>query len=318
MASPELSVLMPVYNGAATLARTLASLPADQPALEVVLVDQGSTDASAEIARRFSDRLALRFLPAPQNVNWMQNTNLALREARAPLASFLHQDDMWMPNRLDMLLDFAGRYPEASLWVHGARYIDALDRPIGSFRPPFGNLERLIPGPEALRRLLVQNTIALPATMVRRETVLRTGGLDEALWYTADWELWLRLARLGDVAWSPRIMAAFRVHSSSLTITGSRDAEGFIDQLAIPLERHLEALSAPEAARIRERAEVSNALNAWLAKRYHGQSGGGPTLLRRFLALGPGGCAAFLRDSRILQRLIPRLKLALRARAGSE
>jgi hypothetical protein len=214
------------------------------------------------------------------------------------------------------MLDLAARRPEAAFWVHGAWLIDRDDRRVGAFSPPFGGAERLVPGDEALGRLLVQNTIAIPAPMFRRQAVLDLGGLDEDLWYTADWDLWLKLARTGDVAWSPARLAAFRIHAQSLSITGSQDHAGFLRQLAIPLDRHLGGLPAGRGAAIRRRAEFSNALNVYLARRYHGAKGGGLKLAGDFLRLGPAGWAGFLRDSRIVQRVVPRLKLAFRRPAA--
>ena len=99
MSAPWLSVLMPVYNGAATLNATLASVVDQAEGIEFILVDQGSVDASLEIAEGYRARMDLRVISAPDNRNWVQNTNLALGTARALRATLLHQDDLWRHGR---------------------------------------------------------------------------------------------------------------------------------------------------------------------------------------------------------------------------
>lgn len=313
--TPWLTVIMPVYNGAATLGRSLASLPADEPGIEVLLVDQASQDDSRAIAQGHCGRLNLRIVDAPQNRNWMQNTNLGLRLAQAPLVTMLHQDDIWHPGRAGALRALIARFPTAGMWIHAADYIDADDRRIGRFAPPFGGQEALLTSETVLERLIVQNTIALPAVVFRRD--LAGEGLDETLWYTADWDLWLRLAGRGPVAWSPESHAGFRLHRGSLTVTGSRDLEDFRRQMDIPPARHLGALPARSAKTLRPLIAASNALNVALAGRFHGEkaaAGQGGRLLPMILRLGPGGMWRLLRDTRIVARVLPRLRLMRQGR----
>lgn len=308
-AAPWLSVLMPVYNGAATLGDSLTSLVGQADGIEVILVDQASDDDSCEVAKGFCNRLDLRIISAPDNKNWVQNTNLALSLARAPRATMLHQDDLWRPGRAALLRRMFDAHPDAALWVHGADYIDDKGRMVGRLTPPFGRRAGLVPSQQALARLMVQNTVAIPAPAFSVALARRDGGLDPSLWYTADWDFWLRLMRGGDLAWSPECAAAFRLHAGSLTVTGSRDGAGFRRQLEIPLERHLVALPQPLRRRVARRARASNALNFWMAAAYHGQRPPLAPILWQLLCLGPVGGVAFLRDSRLIARVAARLSL---------
>lgn len=312
MSAPWLSVLMPIHRGAATLPRTLASLNGQGPGIEVIAVVQDGRDGSRAMLEAVP---GLRLIDAPGSTSWMQNTNIALRAAKAPLVTMLHQDDLWRPGH-GAALRAAAQSP-ASLWICGADLIDAEDRTVGRMAPPFGPAPRQIVGAEALRHLLVQNTVALPSAMFSRAAALREGGLDETLWYTADWDLWLRLARSGPVAWDPAARVAFRIHAGSLTLTGSRDGAGFRQQLETPVARHLVALPAPERARIGRLAQSSNALNAALAGAYHGQRGDLARALRGIAALGPRGWHDFLRDTQIVARIWPRLRLTLQKRGAA-
>lgn len=310
MSNPELSVVMPIYNGADTLTSTLQSLENQGDAvIEVLAVDQGSTDGSRQILEEFSKRLPITIIDAPGSTNWMMNTNIGLKAASAPYVTMLHQDDMWLPGRVDALLGLAGKYPQAELWLHPAWFMDSDNELVGSFGPAFGNRERLIKSDNALRALIVQNSVALPAAMFRRDAALRLGGLSEDLWYTADWDFWLKLASQGPLAWMPRKLAAFRIHENSQTVKGSRDMQDFEQQLSIPLNRHVGTLPKADVARIRALAEASNGLNMYMAARYHKLPVSIWPFLGKFLRLGPIGWAGFLKNTRIIPRVRPRLRL---------
>lgn len=310
MSEPTLSVVMPIYNGAKTLNATLESIVGQgDDLIEILAVDQGSDDGSRQILEDFSKRLPIQIIDAFESTNWMANTNIGLRAASAPFVTMLHQDDMWLPGRVDALIDLARKYPDAELWLHPAWFVDSENWLVGTFGPAFGNRKRLIEGHEAMRALIVQNSIAIPAAMYRRTTALELGGLSEDLWYTADWDFWLKLVGAGSLAWMPQKLAAFRVHENSQTVQGSRDIQDFETQLAIPLERHMSALAKADIPRAKALAEASNCLNLYLAARFHKQ----PTSLRPFLGkffrLGPSGWVAFLKHTRILKRIWPRLRI---------
>ncbi|MBV1868973.1 MAG: glycosyltransferase [Marinosulfonomonas sp.] len=310
MSIPALSVIMPIFNGAKTLRATLESLiDQGEASIEILAVDQGSDDGSRKILKEFSGQLPIQIIDAPKSTNWMANTNIGLAAASAPLITMLHQDDIWLPGRLDALLGLATKYPDAELWLHPAWFMDTENRLVGTFGPAFGMHERLIDGNAAMRALIVQNSIALPAAMFRRASALKLGGLSEDLWYTADWDFWLKLVGAGSVAWMPRKLAAFRVHEHSQTVKGSRDMQDFAAQLAIPLERHLGTLPNADIPRSKALAEASNCLNTYLAARYHKQPTSIRPFLDKFFKLGPSGWAAFLRDTRIIKRIWPRLRI---------
>lgn len=306
-----LSVIMPVFNGSATLDAALTSLLGQCDGLEIIAVNQGSTDGSRKILKAAQARLPIRIIDNPDGKSWTENTNIGLREACAPLVTMLHQDDIWSPGRAVLLKEMSTQYPDVDIWVHGADLIDQQGKTVGQMSPPFGPTRCVLPSEEALLRLIVQNTVALPAAMFRRDAALRKGGLDEALWYTADWDLWLNLAQNG-LAWDPMCAAAFRIHSNSLTMTGSRDLQSFKLQLEIPLNRHLEHLPERLTTRARKRAEAANALNICLAGLHHRSLQGVGAALRTTLLLGPSEWSDFLATTQIVNRLAPRLKLALR------
>jgi glycosyltransferase involved in cell wall biosynthesis len=307
--SPWLSVLMPVYNGSATLEATLTSLVDQGEGVEVIVVDQGSTDDSRAIAEAFADRLDLRIVLAPENENWVQNTNLALRHARAPRATLLHQDDLWRPGRTALLRRMFEESPDAVLWLHAADYVNEDGRVIGAQAPPLGRLPRRVYASEMLSYLIVQNTVAIPAAAFPVATARAIGGLDEGLWYTADWDFWLTLCGWGYTHWHPARAAAFRLHAASLTVSGSADLDDFAGQLDVPLRRHAAAVGSGSRDTVLTMARASNALNLWLASAYHGDRRPSMPVLAALASLGPKCWLPFLSRTRVVQRVWPRLRL---------
>ena len=148
------------------------------------------------------------------------------------------------------------------------------------------------------------------APLFEREAALRGGGLDETLWYTADWDFWLRLAAKGTTVYHPEVLAAFRVHPLSQTARGvARDGE-MRQQIENALAKHLPAWEAAHPGRkdVSQAAHMSLEVNHALAGCAHGRVPNLLSLTRHGLAVGRAGWYRFLRDSRIVERVAARLK----------
>jgi glycosyltransferase involved in cell wall biosynthesis len=306
---PWLSVVIPVHDGAAHLPAALESIRReDIRDVEIIAVDDRSTDRSREILRDMSASLPLRVVEHGAG-SWVAGSNLGLREARGRFACFLHQDDTWLPDRLTALRSELRSAPDTLLALHHACFIGPSGEPLGAWLCPLPTGE--VPSAVVMAHLLVQNFIAIPSPVFLREEALRSGGLDEGLWYTADWDLWLRLAARGPVRFIPRILAAFRVHHKAQTVARSATVAEMHEQLRVVFERHWKRWPAPERSRraVRRAAGFSNSLNSALAGTMRGESLRPWLLLSQFLALGPLGWRRYLRSSRIVERLLPRLRL---------
>lgn len=306
---PWLSVVIPTYNGSKYLASALNSVVVQQDAeLECVVIDDGSTDNTLAIVREYQDRLNIKTIATARTGNWVTNTNQALTEATGTYACFLHQDDLWLDDRLQNIKNAIAAYPHASLYLHDAVFIDEESKPLGLWQCPLKAQSKMIAAERMLEKLLVQNFIAIPAPVFKRTAAIAAGGLNDELWYTADWDFWLKLAAMGDTCYINKPLAAFRVHGDSQTIRRSSSVAEFRQQMRSVVDKHLPARSNREVKKV---AWFSTEVNTTLAAMVHGES---PNLLKLtadFVQLGPTGWRRYWQDSRILERVSARLKAKL-------
>lgn len=313
MTAPWLSVLMPTYNGACYLQAALDSMVAESdPDIECIAVDDGSTDDTRAILGCYRDRLNLEIVERPHEGNWVANTNLALERARGKFACLLHQDDVWLPGRLAALKAAIARHKAVDLFLHPAWFIDTSGRRLGRWRCPLPPDPAVLDADIVLPRLLVQNFIAIPSPLFRTAGARDAGGMDEALWYTADWDFWLKLASKGRTVYLPQPLAGFRVHAEAQTSRRTMNIGDFRQQHETVLDRHRPdpVLEADRSRRFYGVARLSIEVNVALASRYHGLRAGFSALILQILALGPLGWAHYWSISRIGERVSARLRLA--------
>jgi glycosyltransferase involved in cell wall biosynthesis len=315
--SPFLSVVMPTYNGERFIAAALESVRSQYcDGIELVLVIDGSSDNTLEIVNRFSKDILIRVVTPGRIGNWTAVTNIGMREARGEWACFLHDDDLWLPGRIARIRSEMER-AEGSLILHDAIFIGPDGRRLGPWTCP---LPAGVVQPERfMEHLLVQNFIAICSPVFRRKAAVESGGLDEALWHSADWDLWLRLGAMGPVRFAAEPLGAFRVHPSSLTAARKLKPGEWEQQLSTVFNRHIPNWTAPEhrKRKVRRAASASLVVNSSLAAAYRGESGHLLEVVIRLLALGPLGWRRYLRDSRIIQRVWPRLKVQRLAKVSS-
>jgi GT2 family glycosyltransferase len=312
VSAPWLSVIVPTYNGAAFLPASLESVCAQaDPAIEIIAVDDGSTDGTLAILADYARRLPLTVLTRRVG-NWAANTNLGLERARGEWACFLHQDDLWRPGRLAGIRRTLADGPLPALLLHAADFIDPAGHTVGRWRCP------LPPGPrgsapeQTAARLLVQNFVPLPVAAFRRENALRVGGLDPELWFTADWDFWLKLAACGPTRYLPVALAAFRLHPSSQTVTRSDRSAAFRRQYETVRDKHWDRWRGrlADPRRVAAAGRLAVDVNVALAARHHGE----PVDWRRLLSaasVGPGTWGYFVRNSRVVERVLARLRAGL-------
>lgn len=302
---------MPVHEGAEWIAHTLQSLVGEvSDDLEIIVIDSSPTGQTETLVKQFAQQLPITFLRRTDIPPWQSKTNLGVKTASAEYVCILHQDDLWLPGRVAAVRRWIAAAPETVLHLAPSVFIDRNGHRVGLWTCPLP-AERLLERDVLLERLLVQNFISVPAPVFSREKWLKCGGMDDALWYTADWDVWAKLAAIGPAIYHRETTTAFRIHGNSLTVTGSKDSADFAAQMETVLDRHLPALPVAARTRVEPAARTSIQINILLAAAASTKLAKLRALLVKVAALGPGGAKRYLRDSRIRQRILSRIRAGL-------
>lgn len=310
-----LSVIVPSHNGQRWLSTALQSI-ADQKerGIEVIVIDSSTEDTSLAIAESFATQFVIRALRRPDLLPWMAKTNFGVEQSKGNWICMLHQDDFWLPNRSAELQNWLSSQPDAVMHLHPCYIVDQVGRRLGLWRCPLPADGSPVPAQLLYERLMVQNFIGIPTPAIRRDAYLMVGGLDNTLWYTADWDLYLKIASVGDVCYHSTPLACFRVHKNSLTVLGSRDIHDFRRQHSAIVDRHINKLTPRSRTATLRLSKASIEVNVALAAAVSGKFGAISKAMRSVLFLGPAGIIRYLSYSRIVDRALPRLRAAVAGR----
>jgi glycosyltransferase involved in cell wall biosynthesis len=309
---PLFSVVMPTYNGEKYLPRALESLlQQNDPSMEVIAVDDGSSDQTVEILKSYEGRLNIKVVLRPHQGNWVVSTNEGLRQAQGRYVGFLHQDDFWLPHRLSRLREVMSAHPALPVYLHAVRFVDEHECSLGLWRCPLPDRSP-VPPSTWFPRLLVQNFIAIPAPIFVRALFERMGPLKEELTYTADWAFWLRLATENSACYLNEPLAAFRIHSASQTVQQIQRHTDYVRQMRMVWQDFRGRLEGGKRSRSYDvAAEFSVEANAVLAASAARCAYSKTPLIRLGLRLGPVGWWRYWVCSRVAERVGARLRARL-------
>jgi glycosyltransferase involved in cell wall biosynthesis len=209
---PKVSVIIPVYNGEKYIAQAVNSvLNQTYRDFELIVVDDGSTDRTAEILESYGDKITYIY---QDNRERSAARNKGICSCSGEYLAFLDADDMWLPHKLKQQVQLLDLSPETGL-VHGiAFFINESGRRIHqNGKQTIGSFES---GNEVYKSLLFENIIASPTVMVRRACFDKVGLFDESMTYTEDWDMWLRIAIHYRVDITRRPLAYYRINGGSL------------------------------------------------------------------------------------------------------
>jgi hypothetical protein len=207
----EISVVIPTHNRSSWLALCLRSVLSQLDVdPEIIVVDDGSTDNTAEMVGALVDRrVRLIRHETPHGVSTTRNHGAA--EASGEWLAFIDDDDLWAPWKLARQIRAAREASRA--WVYTGSVIvdDSLRVLHGAPPPPPDEVQRLIPA---------RNVIPGGGSnvVVLREAFERLGPFSPQLKNVEDWEMWIRLAKHGPPAWVPEPLVAYRVHSVNASL----------------------------------------------------------------------------------------------------
>lgn len=210
--APLVSVIMPVYNCAEYIRQSVQSvLDQTYQNIELILVDDGSKDGSASIARGIAPQAKIIVQP---NAGVSTARNRGILASKGELVAFLDADDWWDATIVEKMVATAADHPECGcVYTDFTHVIDGEE--IGS------RLSELPDRPTSrvYERLASGNFIHMSAAMVRREALAISGLFDPAIRSAEDYDLWLRLARKEEFRCVPQVLSYYRLHGNNSVVS---------------------------------------------------------------------------------------------------
>ena len=197
----DISVIIPLYNKVSTIERALRSvLEQSVPAREIIVVDDGSTDGSAEVVERVASPL-IRLVRQP-NRGVSVARNRAMKEATGRWVALLDGDDVWCEEHLYNVERLIATYPDCGAYGMGFWVDTDGSRTLGNFPDTEGIVDFFA--------CSMRQYVLIPsATTLDRELALRLGGFPEGMRMGEDQYLWTKIARSSRVAFSPCATAIY-------------------------------------------------------------------------------------------------------------
>lgn len=192
-ASPKVSVVIPTHNRESDLRRCLESLKSQSfQEFEVLICDDGSTDGTRQVADEYSRYLDIKYDYSDNFGGPARPRNRGIRLARTPYVAFLDSDDWWMPEKLEVSLDYLEK--GADVVYHDLLVVSREDGSGGSRRSPTRELKS-----PAYEDLIVNGNALTNSSVVMRKSLLdAVGGFreDKELIAAEDYEAWVRISKV--------------------------------------------------------------------------------------------------------------------------
>ena len=207
---PQVSVLMPVYNGETFLGQAIESiLQQTFDDFEFIVINDGSTDRSAEVVQLYDDP-RIRYFENERNIGLTRSLNRGLSLVRAPYLARMDADDTSLPQRLAKQVNFLDMHHEVGVVGSAVQIIDEHGNISRKWEPPETH--------EVLRWCLCLFTpIAHPTVMMRQDIVKQVGNYCTDMVTAQDHDLWRRLSLLTRLANLPDVLLHLRQHRSNIT-----------------------------------------------------------------------------------------------------
>ena len=209
MTTPLISVIIPTYNSAPYLSEALDSVLAQtHTRIEVLVIDDGSTDNTAAVMAGYTDRTVYikQMQSGPSRAR-----NRGIAKAKGAYTAFLDADDMWLTSKLEKQLSVLKQNPEAGLVY--SKSVDFHDRTGKELRV----YPREMHSGMLFDLLLESPLFGLPSVIVRTQILKELGGFDEGLTTAEDTHLYLRIARNHKIIGTPDILVKRRIHDHNLS-----------------------------------------------------------------------------------------------------
>lgn len=215
MKEPKVSIIVPCYNAAKTVAETLESIQQQTLAdWEAIVVDDGSTDDSADIINRYATNDERIRYVKQQNQGLASARNMGLQHAQGEFVNFLDADDLLLPEMLARTtLAFVDERESSVAYCSAILADESLVDMTATYEPVVEEFP--------FRELAAENALPCHCLVLRRDLFSRVGEFDRSLKHCHDWDMWLRIARLGvRFVRVPQALVVYRMRPASMSRRG--------------------------------------------------------------------------------------------------
>jgi Glycosyl transferase family 2 len=254
MPESAVSVCVPAFNGGRYIGAAIRSvLEQTFGDFDVLVVDDGSTDDTRAVVEAVRDE-RVRLVANRFRLGLVANWNRCLELSRGRYVTVFHQDDLMAPENLGSKVRFLEAEPTVGFVHSNVTQIDAEERLFSESwsEPARADDEGRHEGAAYFQRLVGGgNLVCAPSVVMRREAFERLGGFDPRVPFTADWEMWMRIALFYDVGYLARPLVCYRRHDAmeTETLSWSRQLrQGYLAKM-LALEKYPERVSDAEALR---------------------------------------------------------------------
>jgi glycosyltransferase involved in cell wall biosynthesis len=290
----DVTVVVPTLNRGILLRKTLSTLTAQTVRCRIVVVDDASTDETADVCAAFAERVD--YVRNERRLGLFANWNRGLELVETEFAAVYHDDDLYHPQAVASEEQLLRRHPDMVMAHSGCLVIDDDDEPLDSY---IARWPAVMSG-ASFRHVLAgrfSSPVAAPSVMLRTEAIRSIGGFDERLRVSGDLAAWVALANLGTVGYVPRPLVAIRRRGRYANEHARFDWRVIDEHLRVARETHEDVLGL---AGIRFQARVDWYLAQFLLREVERSSdGGGADVVRRHGSLVAKG----------LMRVAPHLPL---------
>lgn len=209
--SPLVSVIIPSFNSAHYLADAVNSAFAQTyPAVECIVVDDGSTDRTEEVLNELLARHPRLRIARKANGGPSSARNVGLRLCSGSLVAFLDADDVFLPDKIERQAAFLERHPAVGLVYSDYLLVSKELKPFAVFA---AEMPRRV---QPLDSFCYRNWFNPVVTLIRRSVIDAVGEFDEAIAVAEDWDYWIRCAKVTRMAYLAGPVALYRQHGDQI------------------------------------------------------------------------------------------------------
>ena len=269
---PRVSFVVPCYNYGHFVAQAIDSLLAQSfEALEIIAIDDASTDDSRQVLERYAADPRVRLVLHPHNQGHIRSYNEGIALARGEFVGLLSADDLCLArDAVARQVAVFDAHPNVGFVYSSYCFVDQAGRVTYVWQP--WKTDYVRGGLEEFAELISRNYIPASGTLVRRSSHAALGVYDPDLPHAGDWELWLRLCTRYDIGYILEPLYAYRAHDTNMNHAKVSPAEGN-RQCVLTMQKAFDALpaTAPAALRGMRRTALQR---AWLLTSVHDRTRG--------------------------------------------